>query len=38
MERILFDGREVLHPGRLSGMAQRTITIGSASKELRMIG
>jgi N-succinyldiaminopimelate aminotransferase len=38
MERILFDGREVLHPGRLPGMAPRTITIGSASKELRMIG
>ncbi len=38
MERILFDGREVLHPAHLPGMAQRTITIGSASKELRMIG
>ncbi len=38
MERILFDGREVLHPARLPGMAERTITIGSASKELRMIG
>ena len=38
MERILFDGRSVLHPARLPGMAERTITIGSASKELRMIG
>lgn len=38
MERILFDGRQVLHPARLPGMAERTITIGSASKELRMIG
>jgi N-succinyldiaminopimelate aminotransferase len=38
MERILFDGREVLHPASLPGMADRTATVGSASKELRMIG
>jgi N-succinyldiaminopimelate aminotransferase len=38
MERILFDGRKVLHPASLPGMAERTITVGSASKELRMIG
>ncbi len=38
MERILFDGREVLHPASLPGMADRTVTVGSASKELRMIG
>ena len=38
MERLLFDGRRVIHPAGLSGMAPRTITIGSASKELRMIG
>lgn len=38
MERILFDGREVIHPAGLPGMAERTITVGSASKELRMIG
>ena len=38
MERILFDGRQVLHPASLPGMAERTITIGAASKELRMIG
>ncbi len=38
MERILFDGRSVLHPASLAGMAERTVTIGSASKELRMIG
>ncbi|WP_175984885.1 MULTISPECIES: pyridoxal phosphate-dependent aminotransferase [Burkholderia] len=38
MERLLFDGREVVHPARLPGMAERTITVGSASKELRMIG
>jgi aspartate/methionine/tyrosine aminotransferase len=38
MERLLFDGRRVIHPAGLAGMASRTITIGSASKELRMIG
>jgi N-succinyldiaminopimelate aminotransferase len=38
MERILFDGRAVIHPAGLPGMAERTVTIGSASKELRMIG
>jgi aspartate/methionine/tyrosine aminotransferase len=38
MERLLFDGRTVLHPASLPGMAERTITVGSASKELRMIG
>lgn len=38
MERILFDGRAVLHPAGLPDMAERTVTIGSASKELRMIG
>lgn len=38
MERILFDGRRVIHPAGLEGMAERTITVGSASKELRMIG
>ena len=38
MERILFDGRRVIHPAALPGMAERTATIGSASKELRMIG
>lgn len=38
MERLLFDGRRVIHPAGLTGMASRTITVGSASKELRMIG
>jgi aspartate/methionine/tyrosine aminotransferase len=38
MERILFDGRTYLHPATLTGMADRTITIGSVSKEYRMIG
>ena len=38
MERILYDGRRPIHPAGLPGMAERTITVGSASKELRMIG
>ncbi|OAQ58708.1 aminotransferase [Pochonia chlamydosporia 170] len=38
MERLVFDGREVIHPAGLPGMAERTITIGSSAKELRMIG
>jgi len=38
MERILFDQRRVIHPASLPGMAERTVTIGAASKELRMIG
>ena len=37
-ERLLFDGRGVLHPAALAGMEERTIVVGSASKELRMIG
>lgn len=38
MERLVFDDRPVLHPAGLPGMAERTITVGSCAKELRMIG
>lgn len=38
MERLVFDRRQVFHPAGLPGMAERTITVGSSSKELRMIG
>jgi aspartate/methionine/tyrosine aminotransferase len=40
MERIRFDGGDAAssHPARHPGLAARTITVGSASKELRMIG
>ena len=38
MERLLFDGRRPLHPAGLPGMAERTISVGSCAKELRMIG
>ena len=38
MERILFDDRQVIHPASFPGMRERVITVGSASKEYRMIG
>ncbi len=38
MERILYDHRPYLHPASSPGMAERTITVGSLSKEYRMIG
>lgn len=38
MERILYDQRTVIHPASFPEMRQRTITVGAASKELRMIG
>jgi aspartate/methionine/tyrosine aminotransferase len=38
MERLLFDGGALVHPASLEGMQQRTIIVGAASKELRMIG
>ena len=38
MERILFDGRQVLHPASFPNMRSKVITVGSASKEYRMIG
>ncbi|HYY32406.1 MAG TPA: pyridoxal phosphate-dependent aminotransferase [Gaiellaceae bacterium] len=38
MERLLFDGRPLIHPLRIEGMAERTLVVGSLSKEHRMIG
>jgi aspartate/methionine/tyrosine aminotransferase len=38
MERLLFDGRPLVHPLRFDGMAERSVVIGSLSKEHRMIG
>ncbi len=38
MERIRFDGRPPLHPAAHTQLSDRVITVGSASKELRMIG
>lgn len=38
MERIRFDDRPPVHPAAHPQLADRVITVGSASKELRMIG
>lgn len=38
MERILYDHQKVVHPATLFDMSERVITIGSVSKEYRMIG
>ena len=38
MERILFDDRQHIHPASFPGMRDKVITVGSASKEYRMIG
>jgi aspartate/methionine/tyrosine aminotransferase len=38
MERLLFDGRPLVHPLHFEGMRERTIVVGSMSKEHRMIG
>jgi N-succinyldiaminopimelate aminotransferase len=38
MERLLFDGRPLVHPLAHDGMAERTAIVGSLSKEHRMIG
>ena len=38
MERILYDGRAVIHPASFADMRDKVITVGSASKEYRMIG
>jgi N-succinyldiaminopimelate aminotransferase len=38
MERILYHGAAHIHPASLDGMAPRTITVGTVSKEQRMIG
>jgi aspartate/methionine/tyrosine aminotransferase len=38
MERIRFDERAPIHPASHPQLADRVITVGSASKELRMIG
>ena len=38
MERLLFDGRPLLHPLRFEGMVERTVVVGSLSRAHRMIG
>jgi N-succinyldiaminopimelate aminotransferase len=38
MERILYDGRPVIHPASFPRIREQVITVGSSSKEYRMIG
>jgi len=38
MERLLFDDRAYVNPVRYDGMPERTLVVGSMSKEFRMIG
>ncbi len=38
MERIVYDKHPIIQPTSFPEMRERTITVGSASKELRMIG
>ncbi|MEZ4851667.1 MAG: aminotransferase class I/II-fold pyridoxal phosphate-dependent enzyme [Bacteroidia bacterium] len=38
MERIVYDGKPVIHPASFPGMEERTIIVGSLSKEYCMIG
>jgi aspartate/methionine/tyrosine aminotransferase len=38
MEALLFDGRELVSPLSVDGLAERTVIAGSMSKEHRMIG
>ena len=38
MQRIVFDAAAIFDPAGIPGMAEYTITVGAASKELRMIG
>ena len=38
MERMIFDKRPVIHPASFPNIHKKVITVGSASKEYRMIG
>ncbi len=38
MERLLFAGAPALNPARMPALAERMVTVGSVSKEYRMIG
>jgi aspartate/methionine/tyrosine aminotransferase len=38
MENIRYDGHPYRHPAQLAPLTERTITVGSAAKEFRMIG
>jgi aspartate/methionine/tyrosine aminotransferase len=38
LENVLYDGLPLRHPATLTGMPERTLIVGSVSKEYRMIG
>ncbi|MDY7231506.1 pyridoxal phosphate-dependent aminotransferase [Hyalangium rubrum] len=38
LEGVLYDGLQLRHPATLTGMPERTLIVGSVSKEYRMIG
>jgi aspartate/methionine/tyrosine aminotransferase len=38
LENVLYDGHTLRHPATLTGMPERTLIVGSVSKEYRMIG
>jgi aspartate/methionine/tyrosine aminotransferase len=38
LDKIVYDGRQVIHPATLPGMRERTIIVGSVSKSYNMMG
>jgi aspartate/methionine/tyrosine aminotransferase len=38
VDKMVFDGRSVIHPATLPGMRERTITVGAVSKNYNMMG
>lgn len=38
VDKIVFDGRRVVHPATLPGMRERTITVGAVTKNYNMMG
>lgn len=38
LDKIVYDGRRIIHPATLPGMRERTISIGSVSKNYNMMG
>jgi aspartate/methionine/tyrosine aminotransferase len=38
VDKIVFDGRRVIHPAALPGMRERTITVGAVTKNYNMMG
>jgi N-succinyldiaminopimelate aminotransferase len=38
LDKIVFDGRQVIHPAASPGMRERTITVGAVTKNYNMMG